>query len=132
MEQFPALAGNPEVVLGDCHSNDGMCRCYYSSLLHQLQEQHHIDGSVYSFQQFGHHYQMAYLDYIRFLIGAMWGTVTPSTCNALAEDINQGMHKRSAKHLVCMVEKADMVLSQLEEHMHNQSDTMLSLSSTHE
>jgi uncharacterized protein YfbU (UPF0304 family) len=99
--------------------------------MHQLQEQHHIDGSIYSFQQFGHHYQMAYLDYVRFLIGAMWGTVTPGTCNALAEDINQGMHKRSAKHLVCMVEKADMVLIQLEEHMHNQSDTMLSLSSTH-
>ncbi|KAA6417522.1 MAG: hypothetical protein FRX49_09484 [Trebouxia sp. A1-2] len=70
-----------------------LLRCYYSSLMHQLQEQHHIDGSIYSFQQCGHHYQMAYLDYIRFLIGAMWGTVTPSTCDALAEDINQGMHK---------------------------------------
>ena len=99
--------------------------------MHQLQEQRQIDSSVYSFQQFGHHYQLAYLDYIRFLIGAMWGTVTPSTCNALVEDINQGMHKRSGKHLVYMVEKADMMLSQLEEHMHHQSDTMLSLSSMH-
>lgn len=99
--------------------------------MHQLQEQHHIDGSIYSFQQCGHHYQMAYLDYIRFLIGAMWGTVTPSTCDALAEDINQGMHKRSVQHLVCMVEKADMVLSQLEGHMRNQSDSVLSLSNMH-
>ena len=73
---------------------------------------------------------MAYLDYVRFLIGAMWGTVTPSTCHALAEDINQGMHKRSAKHLVCMVEKADKVLSQLEEHVHNQNDKMLGLNRT--
>ncbi|KAL0047335.1 hypothetical protein WJX82_000891 [Trebouxia sp. C0006] len=89
----------PQVVVDQ---EEELLRCYYSSLMHQLQEQHHIDGSIYSFQQFGHHYQMAYLDYIRFLIGAMWGTVTPSTCNALSEDINQGMHKRLDDQLLIM------------------------------
>lgn len=104
------------------------CRCYYSSLTHELQKQHDIDDSIYSLPQLCHHYQLAYLDYVRFLVGAMWGAVTPNSCVALCEDINHGMHKRSAIHLVYMVEKADMVLRQLETN--STTGTVLGLHAT--
>ena len=71
-------------------------------------------GPQYSFAACCHRYQLAFLDYVRFLIGAMWGSVTPATCDGLQSDINQGMHKRCAKHLANMVSKADLVLQQLE------------------
>ena len=73
-----------------------------------------IDLSNYSFDLFCQHYQIAFLDYVRFLIGAMWGAVTPESCATLAQDINQGMHKRSAHHLCHMIDKADLLLSKLE------------------
>ena len=79
---------------------------------------------MYSFELLCHHYQLAYLDYVRFLIGAMWGTVTPESCVSLAGDINQGMHKRSGVHLVQMVDKADMVLTQLESHIHSKDGNL--------
>ena len=86
-------------------------------MIHQeLKSQHkkHSGISTYAFESFCHHYQIALLDYVRFLIGAMWGAVTPDSCSAFAQDINQGMHKRSAEHLVFMVNRADAVLSKFE------------------
>lgn len=96
------------------------CRCYHHLLQHelkqrqQLQHQKH-DVPAYSYDQFCRHHQLAYLDYVRFLIGAMWGAVTPESCNELAQDINQGIHKRCAEHLAHMVDKADGLLSKFEE-----------------
>ena len=86
--------------------------------LQQQQQQEKCDMIAYAYDQFCQHYQLAYLDYVRFLVGAMWGTVTPNSCNELAEDLNQGMHKRSAVHLAHMVDKADVLL-------HNFEDTLL-------
>lgn len=45
-------------------------------------------------------------DYCRFLIGSMWGGVTPSSMQAKAGAANQGMHKRSLTHLTWVVRKA--------------------------
>lgn len=91
-----------------------LCRCYHSALQQQLQH-HKCDFIAYGYDQFCRHYQLAYLDYVRFLIGAMWGAVTPNSCTELAQDINQGIHKRSAQHLAHMVDKADLLLSRFEE-----------------
>lgn len=77
------------------------------------QQQQQLDLSNYTFDLFCQHYQIAFLDYVRFLIGAMWGAVSPESSTALAQDLNQGMHKRSADHLAHMVDKADVLLSQL-------------------
>ncbi|KAL3130837.1 hypothetical protein ABBQ38_000172 [Trebouxia sp. C0009 RCD-2024] len=99
---------------------DDLLRCYHHLLQHelkqrqQLQHQKH-DVPAYSYDQFCRHHQLAYLDYVRFLIGAMWGAVTPESCNELAQDINQGIHKRCAEHLAHMVDKADGLLSKFEE-----------------
>ena len=50
--------------------------------------------------------QVAFLDYVRFLIGSMWGACTPESFAAKACDLNQGMHKRDAKLHAAMVGKA--------------------------
>ena len=71
-------------------------------------------GVTHSFEFCWHRYQLSFLDYVRFLVGAMWGSVTPATCETLQGDLNQGMHKRCAEHLAHMVSKADNVLQQLE------------------
>lgn len=88
-------------------------------LLHELQHQRQQhkghDITDYGYDQFCRHYQLAYVDYVRYLIGAMWGSVTPKTCGELAQDLNQGMHKRSAVHLAYMVDKADVLLKKFEE-----------------
>lgn len=34
------------------------------------------------------------MDYVRFLIGRMWGSVTPGTCRESVNSLNQGTHKR--------------------------------------
>lgn len=54
--------------------------------------------------------QIAFLDYVRFLIGSMWGACTPATFEARRGDINQGMHKRDAAHQFAMVTRAAQLL----------------------
>ena len=87
----------------------------------ELQHQPHNEPgiSAYRYERFCWHYQVAFLDYVRYLIGAMWGSVTPHSCSQLAQDLNQGMHKRSAIHLAYMVDKGDVLLSKFEEHLLN-------------
>ena len=50
----------------------------------------------YTPQVMQRHYDTAFLDYVRYVVGAMWGEVTPDTCASFAaqELINHGMHKR--------------------------------------
>ena len=104
------------------------CRCYHRLLQQELQRQHQeTDEPAYTYDQFCRHYQLAYLDYVRFLVGAMWGAVTPGSCNELAQDINQGIHKRSAEHLAHMVDKADLLLSTFEEDWLNTKQQMTSV-----
>jgi hypothetical protein len=50
--------------------------------------------------------QVAFLDYVRFLIGSMWGACSPKLFAAKAGDMNQGMHKRSNSLHAAMVRKA--------------------------
>jgi hypothetical protein len=57
--------------------------------------------------------QVAFLDYVRFLIGSMWGACTPETFEAKAADLNQGMHKRSVQLHMAMVRKAAMLAADL-------------------
>jgi len=71
-------------------------------------------AASYTRKIFIQHYQVAYLDYVRFLIGRMWGAVSPESCKGLATALNHGTHKRFAGHLVHMVQKADHLLGQLE------------------
>ena len=94
-------------------------------LQQELQHQLHKEPGMiaYNYEQFCWHYQVAYLDYVRYLIGAMWGSVTPNSCNQLAlADLNQGMHKRSAIHLAYMVDKGDVLLRKFEEHLLNKHE----------
>eukprot|EP00892_Ulva_mutabilis_P000308 jgi/Ulvmu1/10278/UM060_0080.1 len=51
-------------------------------------------------------YEVAMLDYVRFLVGSMWGACTPASFDAKAGDINQGMHKRDRRHHMRMVRRA--------------------------
>lgn len=90
----------------------------------ELQHQPHKEPGIttYSYENFCWHYQVAYLDYVRYLVGAMWGSVTPNSCNRLAQDLNQGMHKRSAMHLAYMVTKGDVLLRKFEERLLNKPD----------
>jgi hypothetical protein len=55
--------------------------------------------------------QVAFLDYVRYLVGSMWGSCTPATFTARRGDINQGMHKRDAAHQLAMVIRAAQLLS---------------------
>lgn len=58
--------------------------------------------------------QVAFLDYVRYLIGAMWSSTTPASFEAKKACINQGMHKRDASHQLHMIHKAvDLVEGRL-------------------
>ncbi|CAG9467879.1 unnamed protein product [Pedinophyceae sp. YPF-701] len=51
-------------------------------------------------------YALATLDYVRYLIGGMWGPVTPETCARNVGQGNQGIHKRSAAALSRLVARS--------------------------
>lgn len=50
--------------------------------------------------------QVALLDYVRFLVGSMWGACSEASFAEKARDMNQGMHKRSVPLHVAMVRRA--------------------------
>lgn len=52
------------------------------------------NAAVYTEEQLQTDADLAFLDYTRFLIGSMWGNVSPESCSKMAGDMNQGMHKR--------------------------------------
>ena len=78
------------------------CRHYYSALRGHLVRrvaarditEAQLDG--YTPEVMQRQYETAYLDYVRYVVGAMWGAVTPASCAAFAAQqlINHGMHKR--------------------------------------
>lgn len=49
---------------------------------------------------------MCFLDYVRFLVGGMWGASTPESFAAKADMLNQGMHKRDLGHHLHMLRTA--------------------------
>eukprot|EP01025_Chloroclados_australasicus_P038490 TRINITY_DN3966_c0_g1_i6.p1 TRINITY_DN3966_c0_g1~~TRINITY_DN3966_c0_g1_i6.p1 ORF type:complete len:527 (-),score=32.74 TRINITY_DN3966_c0_g1_i6:62-1642(-) len=60
---------------------------------------------LFTFETFVQWYEIAYLDYVRYLVGSMWGKITPASLTNNQEQINQGMHKRDKKHLFNMITK---------------------------
>ncbi|KAK3241688.1 hypothetical protein CYMTET_48571, partial [Cymbomonas tetramitiformis] len=89
---------------------------YHECLLANLRRfGKHDQAATYGLETMVGQYEVATLDYVRFLIGSMWGRTTPASCLANADCINQGMHKRSTAHLIWLVQKADGLLSQLEQ-----------------
>jgi len=66
---------------------------------------------TYPWDDFKRDAEFAFLDYVRFLIGSMWGSVTPNSYLKLSDKINQGIHKRNPQHLVAMVRRADELIN---------------------
>ena len=60
------------------------------------------------------HLLMHDIDYTRFTMGAMWGTVTPATLAQNADSHNQGMHKRSRWHLHRQMADANTALGRMD------------------
>ena len=58
------------------------------------------------------HLQVCFLDYVRFLVGSMWGACTPESFAAKAGMLNQGMHKRDVTHHLHMLRRALTLLAQ--------------------
>lgn len=51
-------------------------------------------------------YEVCLLDYVRFLVGSMWGACTPESFVEKAGMLNQGMHKRDVGHHLRMIHNA--------------------------
>lgn len=79
---------------------------YYDTLKNKL-------NINYDWKLYREHSEKAYLDYVRFLMGSMWGNVTPDSHKYLSRASNHGLHKRNPDHLVFMVKKADNILKSL-------------------
>ena len=57
------------------------------------------------------YFVLHHVDYTRFTMGAMWGTVTPATLQQNANAHNQGLHKRSRWHLQRQMADANVTLT---------------------
>jgi hypothetical protein len=55
--------------------------------------------------------QVCLLDYVRFLVGSMWGACTPESFVQKAGMLNQGMHKRDIGHHMHMVRRTLSLLA---------------------
>lgn len=84
---------------------------YYHTFIHKASERGFDLKRHYTWDAFQSHAEIAYLDYVRFLIGSMWGPITPFSHRSIDSKINIGMHKRNPDFLVDMVEKADALFS---------------------
>ena len=73
--------------------------------------------SDFTWEVFNEQCEMAALDYARFLVGSMWVKNTPQSCVALANSMNQGMHKRSVAHFVRLVGQVDAFLAKKERNV---------------
>jgi hypothetical protein len=63
--------------------------------------------------------QVCFLDYVRFLVGGMWGACTPDSFSAKAHDWNQGMHKRDQMHQLHMIRKATLLIEKYDAMLRN-------------
>jgi hypothetical protein len=63
--------------------------------------------------------QLVYLDYVRFLIGSMWGSCTPESFQHKARSVNQGVHKRDPHHQWSMVQRAVAILQEPDAYLGN-------------
>ena len=59
-------------------------------------------------------FRVALCDYTRFLVGSMWGKVTPSSIEKVRLDRNVGMHKRNLNHLLWLARNSNLYLSEFE------------------
>eukprot|EP01026_Neomeris_dumetosa_P069392 TRINITY_DN68607_c0_g2_i1.p1 TRINITY_DN68607_c0_g2~~TRINITY_DN68607_c0_g2_i1.p1 ORF type:complete len:631 (-),score=98.82 TRINITY_DN68607_c0_g2_i1:132-2024(-) len=88
-------------VLNDCEQE--LVLYYYQTLHTQIKQR---GLQLFTWDTFVEWYQISYMDYVRFLLGSMWGKVTPKTLEKNSNEINQGMHKRDKRHLFNMLKKA--------------------------
>eukprot|EP01024_Parvocaulis_polyphysoides_P056072 TRINITY_DN5841_c0_g3_i1.p1 TRINITY_DN5841_c0_g3~~TRINITY_DN5841_c0_g3_i1.p1 ORF type:complete len:444 (-),score=67.10 TRINITY_DN5841_c0_g3_i1:170-1501(-) len=89
----------PDVIK---QSEEELLRFYYHALQQQLSQK---IIEIFEWKTFLEWYQIAYLDYVRFLVGSMWGNVTETSIAQNCNSINQGMHKRDKSHLLFMIAK---------------------------
>lgn len=101
---------DPEVVASNEHL---LLNFYYDTLMGLLRKKNICEPS-FSKEEFLRYIDLAFVDYVRFLVSSMWGSTTPETCAGKQTSINQGMHKRHPKHMVAMIVKASLVLSKIE------------------
>jgi len=59
-----------------------------------------------AYDRFIEQYEIAFLDYVRYLISTMWGNFSPEKSATFNGQINHGMHKREPQLLAHMVKKA--------------------------
>lgn len=87
-----------------------MARHYYDTLRECLGRRV-LAGEVaaaevdrFTLQVLQRQYDTSYLDYVRYVVGAMWGAVTPDSCASFAAQqlINHGMHKRCAQSFMVL------------------------------
>jgi len=89
-----------------CES-DALIEYYHAQLPLRVREGYPLAAFVQDFEA-------CLADYVRFLMGSMWGSLSPQLLEKQADSLNQGMHKRSLKHLVHVVSSADKALASLE------------------
>ena len=82
---------------------DRFIKLYHDELIGSLRARGSHEAimaaDTFTIDTLGFHLLMHEIDYTRFTMGAMWGTVTPATLAQNADSHNQGMHKRSRWHL---------------------------------
>ncbi|GMH38625.1 hypothetical protein BSKO_06509 [Bryopsis sp. KO-2023] len=83
---------------------------HYHDCLNELLSKRNGFSTAYPKEAFSTHCDFAFLDYVRFLVGTMWGSVTPENCQEKSTSINHGTHKRHPEHLVRMAMKASKLL----------------------
>eukprot|EP00210_Caulerpa_lentillifera_P000186 g181.t1 len=88
---------------------DEFLKYYYDAFV--LKSGDPLMDKMYPWDEFKRDAEFAFLDYVRFLIGSMWGSVTPTSYIKLSDKINQGIHKRNPQHLVAMVRRTDELIS---------------------
>ena len=84
---------------------------YYERFAERAREKGLDVKTVYPWSDFKRHAEIAFLDFVRFSIGSMWGSVTPTSHERMTSTINLGMHRRNPDVLVRMVKKAVTLLS---------------------
>jgi len=95
------------------HERERFVHCYHQSLLHHLAALGLSEAAAPSLEEFKEQFEVATLDYGRFLLGSMWRKNTPDACAAAVGSINQGMHKRCSETFVWLVQTFATSLEEL-------------------
>jgi len=86
---------------------------YFQKFLKKASERGFDLDRYYEWTDFERHTRAAFLDYVRFLVGSMWGSITPTSYKTLDSKINHSIHKRNPDYLAEMVDQADRAYKEL-------------------